>query len=822
MPFGGAGAQHAIDVAKELDITSVLFPVNAGTLSALGMMTADITYTESRTVSSPLEELSMDRLEAEFRELEARALGRLEVDESQVAGTGAEWKADVRYLGQSFEQRVPLPRGNLSREQVYQEFERVYRERYGMVLGDPAEVVNVHATATGYIQALELPRNEGAGWGMPVPKGHRKMAFYDAPVPVYDREVLRQGMVLESPCIVEEVDNTIFLPEGCVSHVDEYGNIRTTVTSTLQQGSGELDPFAAEIIRSYLLSTVEEMMKSTTAVAYSSTFAERLDFTCAIFDSQGRMISQAQGVPIHAGTMMDSMEAIIAAFEGKFDEGDVVIFNDVYAGGSHQPDVMVVRPIFYEGRLVGYSANRGHWTDIGGMAAGGFSGTARHVVQEALTIPPAKLYEAGVLNKTIREFILRNVRISHQIWGDIQSQITANLTGERRVKGLIDKYGLEMVAAGMDATLEYGRRRFRQKLLDMPDGKGADHDFVDTDGYTDRKYKINVVVEKRGDRVRVDCSGSSEQDFSMVNCSKVVAKGAIYVAVISMVDPGGVMNSGVIDLIDLELPEGSILNPHHPAPVAAGIYHIPALTDTVIRAFGDWLPDSAIASSNGDRDNTTYWGFHPETRKEWVWYLSQSGGYGARATKDGEPVAPDPRNNCKFSSLEVWEREFPARFTRWEMATDSGGAGKYRGGLAGRQEFELLGDAIYSAAATRHILPPRGIFGGKDGDCHSFHLTRNGESKTLQEVFGLPSPSKFANVPLKKGDVFTVESGGGGGYGDPLDRDVSLVELDVLEGYVSLEKASEEYGVCIDPDSGKADAKKTEELRRKLREASAR
>ncbi len=816
VPFGGAGAQHAIDVAKELDITSVLFPVNASTLSALGMMTADISYNESRTVSSPLAELSMDRVETDFRELEARALGYLQADESRVVGTGVQWKADVRYVGQSFELRVPLPRGKVTREQVYQEFERVYRERYGMVLGDPAEVVNIHATATGYIQSLELPKREGAGHGAPSPKGHRKMAFYDSPVPVYDRETLRQGMVLQSPCIVEEVDNTIFLPQGCESRVDEYGNIRTTVSSSPQQEAAELDPFTAEIIRSYLLSTVEEMMKSTTAVAYSSTFAERLDFTGAIFDSRGRMVAQAQGVPIHAGTMTDSLEAIIEAFDGKFDEGDVMILNDVYAGGSHQPDVMVARPIFHEDTLVGYTANRGHWTDIGGMAAGGFSGTARHVVQEALTIPPAKLYEAGVLNTTVREFILRNVRVSRQIWGDIQSQITANLTGERRVKALIDKYGVDMVLAGMEATLEYGRRRFRQKLLEMPDGKGHDHDFVDTDGYTDRMYKINVAVEKKGDRLRVDCSGSSDQDFSMVNCSKVVAKGAIFVAVISMVDPEGVMNSGVLEQIDLFIPDGSILNPHHPAPVAAGIYHIPALTDTVIRAFGDWLPERVIGSSNGDRDNTTYWGFHPETGNEWVWYLSQSGGYGARATKDGEPVAPDPRNNCRFSSLEVWEREFPALFMRWEMATDSGGDGKFRGGLASRQEFELLGDALYSAAATRHILPPRGIFGGGDAHCHSFHLTRNGKRTTLQEAFGLPSPSKFANVSLQKGDIFAVESGGGGGYGDPMDRDVSMVELDVLEGYVSLEKARDVYGVAIDPDTLEADPQATADLRRKL------
>jgi 5-oxoprolinase (ATP-hydrolysing) len=817
VPFGGAGAQHAIDVAKELDITSVLFPVNASTLSALGMMTADISYTESRTVSSPLEDLSMDRMESDFRELEARALGYLEGDESKVASTGVEWKADARYVGQSFELRVPLPRSKMTRELVYQEFERAYRERYDMVLGDPAEVVNIHATATGYIQSLELPKSNGTGHGAPTPKGHRKMAFYDSPVPVYDRETLRHGMVLESPCIVEEVDNTIFLPEGCTSRVDEYGNIRTTITETAARAVEELDPFTAEIIRSYLISTVEEMMKSTTSVAYSSTFAERLDFTCGIFDSQGRMVAQSQGIPTHAGTMMDSMMACINAFDGTFKEGDAVILNDVYQGGSHQPDVMIMRPIFYEGRIIAFSANRGHWTDIGGMSAGGFSGTARHVVQEALNIPPAKIFEAGVVSVPIRDFILKNVRIPHQIWGDIQSQMAANLTAERRMKALIDKYGLELVQSGMDAALDYGRRRFRQKLLEMPDGRGTAVDFIDTDGYTDHLWRVEVAVEKVGDRIKIDCTGSDPQTYAVVNSSLVSSKANIYVAVISVVDPGSFINSGVIEMIDLVLPEGTIVNPHSPAPVSAGWYAMLVLCDAAIAAFGEWLPDRVTASSHGDRDNTTWWGFSPETGKEWVWYLSQHGGAGARATKDGEPIAPNPRNNSRIPSLELWERQYPVLFHKYEMTADSGGPGRQRGGLAGYQEFLLLEDALYSAAATRHILKPKGIFGGGGAATHAFHRVDNGTLRTIQELYDLPSPSKFSNLPVKKGQVFVVESGGGGGYGDALDRDVEKVEMDVLEGYVSLEGARRDYGVWIDPDTGTADRAKTDELRKKMR-----
>jgi N-methylhydantoinase B len=531
------------------------------------------------------------------------------------------------------------------------------------------------------------------------------------------------------------------------------------------------------------------------------------------------MVAQSQGIPTHAGTMMDSMMACINAFQGTFKEGDAVILNDVYQGGSHQPDVMIMRPIFYDGRLIAFSANRGHWTDIGGMSAGGFSGTARHVVQEALNIPPAKIFEAGVVSVPIRDFILKNVRIPHQIWGDIQSQMAANLTAERRLKTLIEKYGLEMVLKGMDAALDYGRRRFRQKLLEMPDGKGKAVDFIDTDGYTDHLWRVEVAVEKVGDRIKIDCTGSDPQTYAVVNSSLVSSKANIYVAIMSVVDPGSFINSGVTEMIDLVLPQGSIVNPNYPAPVSAGWYAMLVLCDATIAAFGDWLPDRVTASSHGDRDNTTWWGFNPETGKEWVWYWSQHGGAGARATKDGEAVAPNPRNNSRIPSLELWEREYPVLFHGYEAAQDSGGPGRQRGGLAGYQEFLLMEDALFSAASTRHILKPKGIFGGGGGAVHAFLRMDDGNGRSIQDLFDLPSPSKFSNLSMKKGGVFACASGGGGGYGDPLDRDVEKVELDVLEGYVSLEGARRDYGVCIDPDTGRADHAGTEELRREMRAA---
>lgn len=819
LPFGGAGGQHAIEVAKELDITSVLFPVNASTLSAMGMLTASLKNTQSATLWASIDDLNMVDLQSTFEELAARSMELLSDEESWLTNVTVDWSADIRYIGQSYEVRVPLAAGELSAQRISDAFDRIYRERHGMVLGDPIEIVNVHAAAEGHITPFELPELAEPTGIEPKPTLFRQAALYDDELPVYDRLSLERGTTLEGPCIIEEIDSTIFVPDACELRVDSYGNIVATITAPpSQDGIGEaadgFDPFTAEIISSYLVSTVDEMVSSTTAAAYSLTFSERLDFTCAIFDPKGRMVAQALGVPVHAGSMFDSVSAVLDTFGDTLKEGDAILLNDVYQGGSHQPDVLVVRPVFDDDRLIALAANRGHWTDIGGMAAGGWTGTAQHVVQEGLTIPPCKLYDGGVLDTTIRDFILRNVRLPKQIWGDIQSQISANITAERRLKSLIEKYGLKLVLAGFEHTLDYGRRRFRQKLLELPDGEGTDYDILDTDGITDKRYRIQASIRKEGDRVYVDCTGSSEQAYAVINVSLVYAKAAIYTGIMSLVDPDGVLNSGSLEMIEIFVPEGTILHPQYPAPVAAGAYATSGvLGECVVRAFADLLPERVIASSHGDRENTTLSGYLPETGEEWIWYSSHNGGYGARATKDGESIGNHMGFNGRIASLEMLERQFPVRFHGWEMMTDSGGAGTYRGGLAGRLEVELLTDALVTAAATRHIVPGRGIFGGRDGAIHAFRVTRDGTTRTMQEMFDLPSPSKFTNLPLLAGDRFTWETGGGGGYGPAHDRDPARVEADVRAGLVSIPKARDEYGVDIDPATGAHDREATRTLR---------
>ncbi|MQF70149.1 hydantoinase B/oxoprolinase family protein [SAR202 cluster bacterium AD-804-J14_MRT_500m] len=312
------------------------------------------------------------------------------------------------------------------------------------------------------------------------------------------------------------------------------------------QSKASLDSFTAEIMRSYLVSTVEEMVETTVRSAYSTCLSEGRDFTCALFDADSRMIAQAYGIPVHSGALFDPMKTLTSTYD-KFEPGDVIVFNDPYNGGSHQADVVVASPMFLQKRLIGFAVNRGHWVDVGGMAPGGWSGTARHVIQEALIIPPAKLYKAGNLDREIRDFILKNVRLPKQCWGDIQAQIASNIVAERRVSALIHKYGIKMVQEGMEEALNYSRKRFHNMLEALPDGAWEGTDYQEDDGHGGGPHKIHVKLTKSGKKVTLDFTGSSPQVRGPVNCTFTETKAGCYTALMNVVDPWVPLNSGSIE-----------------------------------------------------------------------------------------------------------------------------------------------------------------------------------------------------------------------------------------------------------------------------------
>jgi N-methylhydantoinase B len=583
----------------------------------------------------------------------------------------------------------------------------------------------------------------------------------------------------------------------------------------------QLDPFTAEILRNYLVSTVHEMVTTTVRTAYSTCFSEGEDFTCALFDAGGRMIAQAAGLPVHAGGLPLVVRHLLDTCHD-FAPGDVLIHNDPYTGGSHQADVVICRPMFYRERLIGFAVNRGHWTDVGGMAPGGWSGTARHVVQEALRIPAVKLYEAGRLKPEIRALIEHNVRFARQMWGDVQSQIASNITAERRLEALINKYGLDTVLASFEAALDYSRQRFLKAMQAMPNGTVTARElYMEDDGFGGGPYWIEVAITKSPERIVVDYSGTDRQALATVNCSQAVARAGTYVPLLAVLDPQVPLNQGLLDLIDFRAPEGTVVNPVYPAPcfccTADPTNRVSEIMQLALRQL---LPERVMASSYATGNNLTAWGYDPESREEFLWYIFESGGCGARATKDGNSAEWHLMANCKNESMEVWEQRYPVRFRCYQLVQDSGGPGRWRGGLGVTRQLEMLLPTTLTANADRHVVPPPGFFRGSNGTLNRFSMIRDGEDRTVQELFGTPSPSKFSNLQAQQGDVLAVTQGGGAGYGDPLEREPALVAADVKRGFVSVERARADYAVVLDR-TGEPDLDATIELRARLRGRAA-
>ncbi len=544
------------------------------------------------------------------------------------------------------------------------------------------------------------------------------------------------------------------------------------------------DPFTAEILRSYLVSTVREMVITTTRTAFSTCFCHGEDFTCGIFDASGRMVAQDQGVGVHAGGLEGAIASVMRRADGDLQPGDVYLNNDPYDGGTHQADVCVVRPIFSDGRLLGFAANRGHWSDIGGMAPGGWSGEARDIVQEALLLPSVRLYRAGVIERDICEVVLRNVRLTEQCWGDLQAQIASNVSAERRVRALVDRYGPTGFEAASDAAVAYSRRRFLAALEVIPDGVGFGTDALEDDARGNGPFHIRVAIRKTAEGIQADFTGTHAQIPAPINCSYACARAAVIGSVIAVIDPGVPLNAGVTALIDVIAPRGSMVNPVYPAP-CFGTTADPAdrTMETALRALGELAPDRIIAGSYSSGQNVTA-GSVDAAGNEVSWYSYQSGGTGAWLGGDGNNAEWHLMANSKNESMEVWETRYPVRFEWYRLLEGSGGAGRWRGGLGTERALSVLAPTTISAISDHHRSGARGLSGGHEGSPNGFSLVRGGVRRTVQEWFDIPSPSKFSNLQLLAGDIFVTTQGGGGGCGDPNERDPDAIAADIRAGYV--------------------------------------
>ncbi len=559
------------------------------------------------------------------------------------------------------------------------------------------------------------------------------------------------------------------------------------------------DMVMMNILDSTMVSICREMGILLMKTSYSTIFNEGLDFTCALADAKGDMIACAEFCP----TMIGGMPLLIktCAQEIPFDtlvEGDIILHNDPYRGGLHCPEHTFFKPFFVDGELMGFAVCIGHIAEIGGMVPGAFCGEATEIFHEGLRVPPVKIRKAGKDVEEVWKLLLANTRTPRQNYGDLSAMIGCVDLGVDRIGGIIKKYGKALFTETCEDLMDYAERRMRAELAVFPDGKYSFSDVVEDDGIERKPYTVAIDMYVQGDEVVADYNRSSKQAKGPINATLGVAIGAVYNGILHITDPTIPKNSGAFRPIRVVSPPGRVTNVDYPGPLVAGNTEThPRLANITIGAMGACVPERVMASESCTGTNFVFGGNHPDYDEYFACYDIMSGGWGGRFGHDGNDCVIAINGNCRFNPTEVFETRFPFRVEDCEMITDSGGAGKWRGGLGYRRTLLATSVPITgSQCSDRHEVKPWPIFGGEPGGNGGTLIQKAGTSewKTVRELYGKVSSSKYANVIFEPGDRVKLATPGGGGYGDPRTRDKAAVAEDVAEGYVSAAVAARSYG----------------------------
>ena len=559
-----------------------------------------------------------------------------------------------------------------------------------------------------------------------------------------------------------------------------------------------VDPAAFEIMKNSLFKIAEEMRVVLCKTAYSPILKSAGDFSCGVFDAQGQMVAQGPDLPIHLGSMPDAVRAIVQAFGHDLNDGDVFIHNDPYFGGSHLPDVNVVRPAFLDGQLLGLTCLRAHWPDVGSATPGSY-GAVTEIYGEGLRLPPVRLVSKGVMNVDIERIILANVRTPDERRGDLGAQLAATLRACQRLEYLARRYGAGTVIAAMRDVLDYSERLMRSALADLPDGEGSFEDWCDGDGIADdaagndARFRVKMRVTKTGDRLSVDFAGSDPQVKGPMNAPLSVTASGVYCTLKMCVDPESLIppNSGCWRAITVTAPEASVVNVAFPAPVVYANHEMShRVADMVMGALAGIWPGRVMACSQGTSAVVTFGGLDPRSGRRYVSYETIKGGFGARPTKDGINTIASGISNTMNTPVEVLEMAFPLRVERYEINPDSGGAGQFRGGCGARRTWRLLpdADATGSLCMERMTSAPFGLHGGKAGVAATVTLRTPGGSNRP-----LPSKGAFA---APAGSVIDMVTPGSGGFGAPELRDPAAIARDLADGYVTPDGVRRDYGIA--------------------------
>jgi N-methylhydantoinase B len=507
-----------------------------------------------------------------------------------------------------------------------------------------------------------------------------------------------------------------------------------------------LDPVTLSVLASALSGVAEEMGAVLIRGAYSSNIKERRDCSTALFDADGRMVAQAEHIPVHLGAMP---EAVAAIMRRDPEPGDVFAINDPYSGGTHLPDITLVSPVAYEDEIIGYAVTRAHHSDVGGMRPGSMPSDSTEIYQEGIVIPPVRLVRGGEYVGDVLDLLLANVRTPDLRRGDLRAQIAANNIAEARVSELIERRGKDVVLAAFEEVISYTEKRTREAIRDLPDGEHSAEDSMEGDGITDEDIPIKATVRIEGDSMTMDFEGTAGAVRGNVNCPLPVTRSACYFALRVLLPKDLPANAGTYAPLEIKAPEGSLVNAKYPAAVVAGnVETSNRIADTVLAALAGFAPEEIPAQGQGTMNNTIIGG------PGWTYYETIGGGQGASARGPGPSGVHVGMSNTLNTPVEAFELEYPMRVERYELLYDSGGDGERRGGDGIVRSVRVLEPASLSLLTDRRRHPPRGSEGGEDGAV--------GENLLNDE--GLPAK---VGRELDEGDVVTVKTPGGGGYGEP-------------------------------------------------------
>jgi len=570
-----------------------------------------------------------------------------------------------------------------------------------------------------------------------------------------------------------------------------------------QKSASQSNPILFEVIRNGLTEATEEMSACLQRTAYSTNIKTRLDFSAAFLDPQCRMVAQAFCQPAHLVTIGRIVPRAVGEYGNGLRDRDALLVNDPHRQASHLNDIFLISPFYFEGDLMGYVANICHHVDVGGGAPSSI-GAFREIYQEGIIIPVVKIVSNGKIVDDVLKLLLANVRAKKEVSGDLRAQMSANEIGIRRLSEVWRRFGKDTVKHYIDELIEYGERRTLDELSKLPQGTVQSEDCLDDDGTSDRPVHLKVRVTITKENAVFDFTGTDPQRAAPMNCNLTQTFTACVYVLKCLIDPDVPLNEGFYRPIRVIAPEGCVVNATHPTAIVGGWEVAMRICELLFRAFSTVLPRSVPAGSKGMVCHIGFGGEDPRTGDYYCFLETLGGGYGGRAGADGPDAVQTHIQNTQNAPVEETELNYPVRIPRYSLIPDSEGPGRWRGGLGLCREYVYIGhEPMVTTLADRAKFPALGLFGGEPGRLAHYLLVADGRTRAI--------PSK-RTMQVQCGEILRVETCGGGGYGDPHERDPQAVLQDVRQGKVSAERARTLYGVSVRVD-GTLDEEETSRLR---------